>query len=108
MLETWAERPVTLSSLFFIPRTVPAFWWGLSRHLVELALIYPHLTPLRYQPLLPILIIMLYLPPYQHFLSTKDRLARAAVPADAFWHRQKAALVPMLFSVLFRTTASPF
>jgi hypothetical protein len=25
MLETWAERPLTSSSLFFIPRTVPAF-----------------------------------------------------------------------------------
>jgi hypothetical protein len=47
MLEVWSERPLTSSSLFFIPRTVPAFWWGLSRHLVELPTIYPHLTPLR-------------------------------------------------------------
>ena len=46
MLETWAEKPLTSSSLFFIPRTVPAFWGGLSRHLIELPTIYPHLTPL--------------------------------------------------------------
>jgi hypothetical protein len=93
MLETWAERPMTSSSLFFIPRTVPAFWSGLSRHLVELPTIYPHLTPLRYQPLLPIPIVALCLPPHQRSLSTKDRLARPAVPANAFWHRQQAALL---------------
>jgi hypothetical protein len=93
MLETWAERPLTTSGLFFIPRTVPAFWWGLSRHLIELLPIYPHLTPLRYPPMLPIPIIVLYLPPHQRSLSTKDRLAHSAVPANAFWHRQQAALL---------------
>jgi hypothetical protein len=96
MLETWAEKPLTTSSLFFIPRTVPAFWWGLSRHLIELPTIYPHLTPLRYQPLLPIPIVVLYLPPHERFLSTKDRLAWTAVPANAFWHRQQAALLRRL------------
>jgi hypothetical protein len=93
MLETWAERPLTTSSLFFIPRTVPAFWWGLSRHLIELPTIYPHLTPLHLPPVLPIPIVVLYLPPHQRSLSTKDRLARSAVPANAFWHRQQAALL---------------
>jgi hypothetical protein len=93
MLETWAERPLTSSSLFFIPRTVPAFWWGLSRHLIELSTIYPHLTPLRYPPLLPIPVVVLYLPPHQRCLSIKDRLAPSAVPANAFWHRQQAALL---------------
>ena len=96
MLETWAERPLTSSSLFFIPRTVPAFWWGLSRHIVELETIYPHLTPLRYQPLLPIPIVVLYLPPHTRALSTKDRLARTPVPANAFWHREQAALLRRL------------
>jgi hypothetical protein len=93
MLETWAKRPMTLSSLFFIHRVVPAFWSGLSRHLVELPTIYPHLTPLRYQPLLPIPIVVLYFPPHQRSLATKDRLARPADPAHAFWHRQQAAFL---------------
>ena len=93
MLETWAERPLTSSSLFFIPRTVPAFWSGLSRHLIELPTIYPHLTPLRFAPVLPIPIVVLYLPPHQRSLSTKDRLARSTIPANAFWHRQQAALL---------------
>jgi hypothetical protein len=93
MLETWAERPLLSSGLFFIPGTVPAFWSGLSRHLVELLTIYPHLAPLRYQPSLPIPIIVLYLPPHQRSLSTKDRLARVADPAYAFGYRQQAALL---------------
>jgi hypothetical protein len=93
MLETWSERPLMSSSRFFIPLTVPAFWWGLSGHLVELPTIYPHLTPLRYQPFLPIPIVVLYLPSHKRVLSNKDRLARPAVPANALWHRQQAALL---------------
>ena len=93
MLESWSECPLTTSSLFFVPRTVPAFWWGLSRHLVELPSIYPHLTPLRCQPRLPIPIVVLYLPPHERSLPTKDRLARPPMAANAFWHRQQAALM---------------
>lgn len=36
MLETWVERPLTTSGLFFTPRVIPAFWHGLSRHMREL------------------------------------------------------------------------
>jgi hypothetical protein len=78
MLESWSECPLTRSSLFFVPRTVPAFWWGLSRHLVELPLIYPHLTPLRYQPRLPIPIAVLYLPPHER--SPQLRTGWPALP----------------------------
>jgi hypothetical protein len=93
MLESWYDCPLTTSSLFFVPRTVPAFWWGLSRHLVELPSIYPHLTPLWYQPRLPIPIVVLYLPPHKRSLPTKDRLARPPMAGNAFWHRQQAALM---------------
>ncbi len=64
MLKTWAEQPLTTSALFFVPRVVPAFWWGLSRYLVELPPIYPHKTPLLLSPKLPIPICVLYLPPH--------------------------------------------
>jgi hypothetical protein len=94
MLETSSERPLTSSSLFFIPQTVPSLWWGLLRHLIKLPTIYPHLTPLRHQsPLLPIPVVVLYLPPHLCALSTKDRLARPAVSANALWHSQQAALL---------------
>jgi hypothetical protein len=80
VLETWVKKPVTTSALFFIPQTVPAFWRGLSRHLVELDTIFPHLVTLRLPPLLPIPIIVLYLPAHQHSLPTRDRLAFAPLP----------------------------
>jgi hypothetical protein len=93
MLETWAEKPLTTSALFFIPRTVPAFWWGLSQHLLELQTIYPHLTPLTFPPRLPIPIVVLYLPPHHRLLPTKNRVDRPSNPSHAFWHREQAALL---------------
>jgi hypothetical protein len=93
MLENWTECPLTTSGLFFIPRTAAAMWRGISRHLVELPTLYPHLTPLRFRPILPIPITVLYLPPHQRSLSTVDRLARTPVSSLAKWHREQAALL---------------
>jgi hypothetical protein len=92
-LETWVEKPLTTSALFCIPRAVPAFWWGLSRHLIELTTVYPHLVNLIYPPLLPIPIIVLYLGPYHHSLPTKDRLERASLPSNFYWHQQQRTLL---------------
>lgn len=93
VLNSWAERPLTTSGLFFIPRTVPAFWRGVSRHLIELPSLLPHEVSLPFPPLLPIPVIVLYLPPHQRSLSTKDRLARVTTPPNARWHREQAALL---------------
>jgi hypothetical protein len=91
ILDAWVEQPLTTSALIFVPRVVQAFWWGLCRHIKELGTIYPHLTPLRCQPLVPIPVVVLYLPPHQRSLPTKDRLDFAAVPPEAYWHREQAA-----------------
>jgi hypothetical protein len=93
VLECWAEKPLTTSGLFFIPRTVPAFWRGLSRHLIKLPTLLPHEVSLPFPPILPIPVIVLYLPPHQRSLSTKDRLARVATPPNTRWHREQAALL---------------
>jgi hypothetical protein len=92
-LETWCERPLTTAALFFIPRTVPAFWWGLSRHLVELATVFPHVTFLLHPPVLPIPIIVLYLAPYRRSLSDNNRLERTPLPPDSAWHWEQRALL---------------
>jgi hypothetical protein len=89
-LETWVERPLTTSALFFVPRTLMAFWHGLSRHLVELAPIYPHKTVMKYPPALPIPITVLYLPCHVRTLPL-PRLDTPPLPNDARWHRQQAA-----------------
>ena len=90
MLESWVESPLTTSALFFVPRTVPAFWFGLSRHLVELETLAPRSFPLHNPPLLPIPIVVLYLPPHTRRLPTKDRLGKAPPPPEARWHREQA------------------
>jgi hypothetical protein len=93
-LGTWVEKPLTTSALFFIPRTVPpAFWWGLSRNLVELTMVYPLETPLFHLPLLPIPIIVLNLGPHHCSLSDKDRLEQTPDPANAFWQQEQKALL---------------
>ena len=39
LLEAWVESPTDTGALIFVPRVVPAFWHGLSRHLTELAVV---------------------------------------------------------------------
>jgi hypothetical protein len=92
-LEAWSERPLTTSFIFVVPRVVPAFWYGLSRHIHELGTIYPHKTPLRYPPRVCIPVIILYIAPHQRSLPTKDRLARTALPPNAQWHQRQATSV---------------
>jgi hypothetical protein len=90
VLESWVECPRTTSALFFIPRTVPAFWFGLSRYIVELTTLHPHLVPLPTPGILPIPIVVLYLPPHQPVLSP-NRLDSTRPTPLLKWHREQAA-----------------
>jgi hypothetical protein len=69
-----------MAALFFIPPTVPAFWWGLSRHSVELVTVCPHVTALLHPPLLPVPVFALCLAPHRRSLSTDDRLEQTPLP----------------------------
>jgi hypothetical protein len=93
LLETWAEKPATTSALVFIPRTIPSFWWGLSRFLTKLPTIYPHVTRLRFPPLVSIPICVLYLPPFRRSLPGPRRVEFPSLSAKLLWHRQQAALL---------------
>ena len=73
-LSAYCELPLTTSGLFFIPRIVQAFWWGISRHIRELGVIYPQVTRLRYPPAVPIPVMVLYVPPHQRSLPSPPRL----------------------------------
>ena len=92
-LKAWCEAPTTTAALFVVPRVVTAFWWGLSKHLVQLPSIYPLKRKMDPQPVLPIPICVLYLPPYVHCHPPPPRLERAAAPQNVHWHRQQAALM---------------
>lgn len=89
MLETWVECPLTTSALFFIPRILLSAWRGLSRHLVELDCIRPHLTNLVCPPTLPIPIIVLHLPRHTRMYST-PRMDSSTPSYITRWHREQA------------------
>jgi hypothetical protein len=90
LLNTWVERPYTTSALLFIPRTAIGMWHGLSRYVHEIGTIFPH-KRLRFPPLLPIPIIVLYIGPHHCTFSSKNRLERTPISAHERWHRGKAA-----------------
>ena len=70
-LEAWVESPMDTGALFFVPRVVPAFWHGLSRHVREVGKIAAdQLLP---PPHLPIPVIILAVLPYTSCLSLKTR-----------------------------------
>jgi hypothetical protein len=90
-LSMWVQRPRTTSALFFVPRVVPGFWFGLSRHIKELAHFQPRDFPLFSQPVLPIPVIVLYLAPHVPTIPSKhSRLDRPPAARGARWHRQQA------------------
>jgi hypothetical protein len=90
ILEAWVERPLTTSALVFVPRTVMDQWSGLSRHIRELDTIFPHKTPLRFPPRLPIPIIVLYLAPHSRVLPPTPRLDTSPKPTGFRWHDREA------------------
>ena len=91
MLHAWVQRPTTTLALFFIPRVIPGCWFGLSRHIKELAMVSPRDFALTEQPLLPIPIIVLYLAPHVRTLSdSSHRLDKSPVPKGHKYHRSQA------------------
>ncbi len=90
VLNTWVEDPLHTSGLFFIPRVLETTWRGLSRYLTEMDLIFPHKHTLYSPPVLPIPIVVLYLPPHHRFLAPPKRMERPTDPPFAKWHRQQA------------------
>lgn len=89
ILEIWVERPLTTSALFFIPRVLLSFWRGLSKHLIEVDCIRPELTNLSHPPILPIPIVVMFLPRHVRTIS-KQGLDPPSASHVARWHREQA------------------
>ena len=90
ILEAWIERPDTTSALLFIPRTLSGAWSALSRHIIELNIIYPLKTPMRRPPLLPIPVVVLYLPPHSRVLPPYRRMEPPPKVKNKRWHDDAA------------------
>ena len=95
-LSAYCELPLTTSGLFFIPRIVQAFWWGISRHIRELGVIYPQITRLRYPPAVPIPVMVLYVPPHQRSLPPPPRLDLVPLTRSQRHHLDEASRVGRL------------
>lgn len=90
ILETWVEAPRTTSALLFIPRTLSRCWVGLSKHLQLLEVFQPSERPLTHPPVLPIPILILYLPPHVPSLPPLRRVDPPSKPAGFRWHDREA------------------
>jgi len=90
LLNSWVERPHTTGALLFVPRVMEASWRHLSRYVHELNVIYPHTMPLRFPPVLPIPIVLLYIEPHTCSLPTPRRLDPPSRAAPV-WHANQAA-----------------
>lgn len=95
-LSAWVQQPASTAALFFVPRVIPAFWFGLCRHIKELEPVLPRQSDLAQPPVLPIPIIVLYLPPHTPSLRTKPRLDKSAPPRGLKWHKAQAELLRRL------------
>jgi hypothetical protein len=93
LLKTWSEVPWSTSMLLFVPRVMSGFWFGLSKHIVELEIIDPRFYPLALPPALPIPLVVLYIPAHMRSLPTRDRLAWIPSPFGSHWHKQQATLM---------------
>ncbi|CAJ1936812.1 unnamed protein product [Cylindrotheca closterium] len=92
LLNSWVECPFTASALLFVPRVVEASWRHMSRYVYKLDTIYPHKTNLRFPPLLPIPIVVLYIAPHTLSLNPNSRLDKTPTAAP-FWHAAQATLM---------------
>ena len=94
VLNAFIERPLTTSALFVVPRVLQAFWWGISRYVREVETLYPHVTPLRLPPRVPIPVVVLYIQPHERCLSPSPlRLEFLPRGRHQRWHAHQAALV---------------
>jgi hypothetical protein len=93
-LDCWVERAHETTGIFVIPRILQREWGHLSKHVLEIAVVYPHTLPneCRFQSLIPFCILCIA--PYQRSLPIPKRLEHApATPKYARWHEAQAEQV---------------
>jgi hypothetical protein len=93
-LDCWVERAHETAGIFIIPRILQREWGHLSKHVLEIAVIYPHTLPddCRFDSLIPFCV--LFIPPYRRTLPITKRLEHApATSKHARWHEAQAEQV---------------
>jgi hypothetical protein len=93
-LDIWVEGATITSAIFVIPRVMQRDWGYLSKHVHELALVYPHALPPACSIVSHVPFILLHVPPYVRSLPPPDSLDQTA-PSSRYprWHQQQADYV---------------
>ena len=89
ILNMWIEQPHTTSALIILPRTCAASYLGLSKYLRHVGTISPLNTSLKFPPILPIPIEVLYLAPHTPCLVPSPSMVSPSHP-KAKWHQTQA------------------
>ena len=101
ILNMWIEQPHTTSALIILPRTCAASYLGLSKYLRHVGTISPLNTSLKFPPILPISIEVLYLAPCTPCLVSSSRLVPLSYP-NSKWHQTQAETMHQLLPVPIR------
>jgi hypothetical protein len=83
-----------MAGIFVIPRLTQRDWGYLSKHILEVAVLYPRKLPyaLHYDSQIPL--VVLYISRYVQMLPMLDRVDQSADHAFyGQWHRQQADYV---------------
>ena len=89
ILNMWIEQPCTTSALIILPQTYAASYLGLSKYLRHVGTISPLDTSLKFPPILPIPIKVLYLAPHTPCLVPSPSMVSPSHP-EAKWHQTQA------------------
>jgi hypothetical protein len=90
-LDAWVEDPLITAGIFVIPRVMQRDWGYLSKHILEVTVLYPRELPyaLQYDSQIPL--VVLYIPRYVRTLPMLDRVDQSADHTFyGQWHRQQA------------------
>jgi hypothetical protein len=89
-LESWVETPARTRGIFLIPRIMQRDWGHLSKHVREVATVYPSTLPEKcfYQSLIPS--VVLYIPYFSHCLPTERMDAHSENRYFPKWYEAQA------------------
>jgi hypothetical protein len=89
-LDIWVENATITSGIFLVPRIMQKDWGHISRHIEEIAIVYPADLPevCTYPSLIPF--ALLYVPRYSRCLTAPRMDKPAAGGQYPAWHAEQA------------------
>jgi hypothetical protein len=93
-LDIWVEGATTTSAIFVIPRVLQRDWGYLSKHVHEIAVVYPRDLPSDIAIVSHVPFVILYVPRYVRSMPPRDSLEPSPFVAHfPRWHQEQADYV---------------